>query len=300
MNLAPIVIFTYKRVEPLQQTIECLLKNSLASESEVFIFSDGPKTSDDQVYINEVRRYLHSIEGFRKVTIKESATNKGLANSIINGVTEIFQLYDKVIVMEDDLLTTVNFLSYMNQALERYKDEKQVYSISGYSFDFGNRGEANGSYFLNRSWSWGWASWKDRWSDIDWQVKDYIQFRSSGSMKRKFAQGGSDLNRMLRKQMEGELDSWAIRWFYHQYKCEGITLYPVRSKVYNIGFDQFATHTKGVQKKFITRIDNSNSGEFDFPATIGIDPYYQRRFQRKMGLRSRFISRIHSLFSSLL
>lgn len=300
MNLAPIVIFTYKRVEPLQQTIESLLKNSLAAESEIYIYSDGPKNADDVPHINEVRQYIKSIKGFKKLTIKESLLNKGLANSIINGVTEIFQVYDKVIVMEDDLLTTVNFLSYMNQALERYKEEPKVYSISGYSFDFGNGQKTNGSYFLNRSWSWGWASWKDRWKDIDWEMKDYETFRSSSRMKRKFAQGGSDLNRMLRRQMDGELDSWAIRWFYHQYKCEGITLYPVRSKVYNIGFDQFATHTKGLQKKYVTRIDNSDSEEFDFPAEISIDPYFQRKFQRKMGVASRLISRLQTMLSSIL
>ena len=298
-------------MEALKSTIEQLKKNFLASESELYIFSDGyassadrPASSTDRLRrdhdkecVKKVRQFIHSIEGFKKITIRESAGNKGLANSIIHGVTEIFNSHDQVIVLEDDLITTPNFLDFMNAALTRYSSDKKVFSISGYSFDMGRNVDKE-AYFLNRGWSWGWATWKDRWEYIDWKMKDYQEFIRDAARKREFARGGSDLVRMLKRQMNGELDSWAIRWFFHQYKTGTLSLYPVESKVINIGFDEFATHTKGVSDKYRPSLDTNHSRLFNFPSVIAIDPYYQKKFQQKMGLASRIVSRLRSIISS--
>ncbi|PRY13326.1 hypothetical protein CLV24_106241 [Pontibacter ummariensis] len=292
---APVLLFTYKRVYPLKQAIDALQKNTLAKESNLFIFSDGAKHEKDLALVSEVRAYLRTITGFKTVKIKEAPVNKGLANSIIDGVTEVMKTFDKVIVLEDDLLTTPNFLTYMNKALLQYQPVQEVYSVSGYSFDLGtSASDKADAYFLNRGWSWGWATWKDRWEGVDWQVKDYDSFKHNKQEQKEFAQGGSDLNKMLRHQMEGLLDSWAIRWFYYQYKVGGLTLYPVHSKVYNNGFDDFATHTNGSNKRYLPSLDLSHAEDFVFPNAVEKHPYYQKRFQRKMGIRARLKSKIES------
>jgi hypothetical protein len=140
-------------------------------------------------------------------------------------------------VLEDDLITTQNFLSFMNASLNEYKQKTDVFSISGYSFNLHstNNEYKESGYFLKRGWSWGWATWADRWNNIDWEVKDYALFIKDTDQQKKFAQGGSDLTDMLQRQMNGKMDSWAIRWFYHQFKVEGVTFYPVYSKIFNIG-----------------------------------------------------------------
>jgi hypothetical protein len=297
MDLAPILIFTYKRLGPLKLTIEALQKNRLSSGCDLYIFSDGAKEEKDKDQIQNVREYLSTISYFKSVTIKESSVNKGLANSIIDGVTEVLRFSDSVIVLEDDLLTTPNFLSYMNSALERYQALKNVFSISGYSFDLGEDiNEPNNAYFLKRGWSWGWATWRDRWQDVDWNVSDYNEFSKSGAKRKAFAKGGSDLNSMLKKQMSGQLDSWAIRWFYHQYKINGLTLYPVKSKVYNNGFDAMATHTNGAGRRYWPSLDTEHRSTFNFPDKVYINDLYNKRFMRKMGLTSRIRSRLESFF----
>src|SRR5215218_1955184 len=135
LELAPVLLFTYKRVDVLKQTLAALQANTQAKDTELFVFSDGWKNETDKIGVQTVREYLKSIEGFKRIIIRESASNKGLANSIIEGVNEVIDQYGKVIVLEDDLITTPNFLSFMNTCLDKYKSESQVFSISGYSFN---------------------------------------------------------------------------------------------------------------------------------------------------------------------
>lgn len=297
--MAPILLFTYKRLDALKKTIEALSVNELALESDLYIFSDGPKTTKDQIAIQEVRTYLKTVKGFKSIHIKTSETNKGLANSIISGVSEVIELSDKVIVMEDDLLTTSNFLMFMNNALSEYENEHKVFSVSGYSMNLNREvNKSSETYFLNRGWSWGWATWKSRWEHVDWEMKDYESFRKDKNKKSEFAMGGSDLNKMLRNQMEGALDSWAIRWFYHQFKVKGLTLYPVCSKVYNNGFDQLATHTTGSNSRYLPLLDKDLSEEVSFPKSIEISQAYQKAFLKNMGVKARIRSKMESILQS--
>lgn len=291
---APVLLFTYKRLDTLKLTISRLQKNFLAKESDLFIFSDAAKAKNDYDNIKEVRKYIQTIDGFRSIKIFEALQNKGLANSIIEGVTQVINEYGKVIVLEDDLETTPNFLCFMNAALNKYETVKKVSSISGYSFNLGS-GNKYDTYFLNRGWSWGWATWHERWNAVDWNVSDYIEFRKNVKGRRAFAKGGSDLNKMLRHQMEGKLDSWAIRWFYHQFKQKGLTVYPVYSKVNNNGFDGMATHTNVSPKRYLPLMDQTFSRSFHFPEHIEITKEYQKKFQRKMGIRARIKSKIDTI-----
>ncbi|MBB3054361.1 glycosyltransferase [Mucilaginibacter gotjawali] len=293
MTLAPIIIFTYKRLGTLKQTIGTLKDNPLASKSELFIFSDGPKNENDTNSVNQVRDYIKQIDGFKSVKYVFSETNKGLASSVISGVSDVFKTYNSAIVLEDDLLLTPNFLAFMNQALDTYTSSNKVFSISGYSFSLNPSSKNDDdAYFLNRGWSWGWATWKDRWEQIDWEVKDYPEFEKSIAQKKAFNKGGSDLSAMLHKQMTNKLDSWGIRWLYHQFRINGLTLYPKNSKILNIGFDNQATHTTGSDSRYIPELDTSLKETFKFPDRVEITQHYQNAFQRKMGIASRIKSRI--------
>lgn len=293
-SLAPIVLFTYKRLGTLKRTVEALQNNFLASESELFIFSDGYKNENDKMDVLRVREYLKTVGGFKNIRIIESNMNKGLANSIIEGVTFIFESYNSVIVLEDDLKSSKNFLTFMNDSIQLYEENNRVFSISGYSFDLSLK-ITEDCYFLNRGWSWGWATWKDRWEKIDWEIKDYPDFILNSKERKKFAEGGSDLNAMLNKQMNGKLDSWAVRWFYNQYKVKGITLFPVYSKIQNLGFGENATHTSGSKARYNPLFDNIESKNFVFPKLIEIQPNILRKFQLKMGYFQRTLSKIRTI-----
>jgi hypothetical protein len=295
-EIAPIVLFTYKRLEALQKTVDALAANFLAAESDLIIYSDGAKNLADQRIIEEIRGYLKTITGFKSVSIHASHTNKGLATSIIKGVSDVMNQYHKAIVLEDDLIASTNFLSFMNQALDKYKLNKKVCSISGYAFDFTNINSKEDGYFLNRSWSWGWASWEDRWTEIDWDVKDYPLFKKDSSQKKGFSKLGSDVYGMLSKQMDGEVDSWYIRSTYHQFKVKGLTLYPSISKIDNNGFDSIATHTSGLKNRYLTPFDKSGVTNFSFPESIQIDKKIQLAFEKKMSIKTRLINKIKELF----
>lgn len=287
-SLAPICLFVYSRLNETMLTVESLKRTVLASESQLFIFSDGCKSEMNAADVKEVRDYIHSINGFSNVTIYETNYNKGLADSIISGVTKIVEEYGKIIVLEDDLILSTNFLSYMNQALAFYETKKKVLSISGFSFEFEYpEGYKYDVAFSIRAASWGWATWRDRWAEIDWDVKDYFLFRRNVRKRLSFNHGGSDLSHMLKRQMNGELDSWAIRFVYHQYKHNYLDVFPIKSKVLNIGFDEEATHTKFRCRRFDTTLDMTDQQEFIFSEGVQIDKSIIKQFYKHHSYRSR-------------
>ena len=252
-KFSPIALFVYNRPWHTEKTLKSLQQNKLAKDSLLYIFSDGPKSDREANKVNEVRKYIKSIEGFKDVIVVEAKRNKGLANSIIFGVTEVVNKYGKIIVLEDDLVTSRHFLFYMNDLLGKYEDKDLVYSITGYN-------HANqlmkmpknynyDIYFCPRPSSWSWATWKDRWNKVDWEVKDFENFKNNKGLQQKFNAGGEDMSEMLIKQMEGKIDSWAIRWCYHHFKNNALCAYPTKSYVDNIGFDGSGVHC-GVNKGY--------------------------------------------------
>lgn len=303
LKVAPILLFTYKRLDTLKITVNHLQNNDLAEECELYVFSDAAKYEKDAGTVSAIRAYIKTITGFKKVHIVEAEANKGLAKSIIEGVSYVFERFDEVIVLEDDLNTTPNFLLFMNLCLDKYKNDHQVFSVSGYSFNLGKsagRSYTADAYFLNRGWSWGWATWKDRWQKVDWEVRDYAAFEKNDAERKAFALGGSDLNAMLDKQMSGTLDSWAIRWFFHQFKVKGLTIYPLWSKVFNNGFDKDATHTSGAVRRYLPALDVEGKTNFVLPEVIGVTSRFQSRFSRKMGVGARIISKLETIFQKII
>jgi hypothetical protein len=264
MNYAPIVIFTYNRLSELKFTVEALQKNFLAQKSDLFIYSDAGRDENDIQKVQDVRSFIHTISGFKSIKIIERKKNLGLAKSVINGASEILNKYGKIIVLEDDIITSVNFLCYMNSALEVYKIDEKIFSISGHTIalDSLNTWEKD-TYIGLRPASWGWATWSDQWEGIDWEVSDYQKFIKNAEAMKQFNQGGVDLTRMLKHYMRGQNNSWAIRWAYAMYKVQKYTIYPKVTKVENIGFGDEATHCNGVNI-YESKMDISKSCEFDF------------------------------------
>ncbi len=256
---APVVLFVYNRLDHTMNVIESLSRNLLAKETDVFVFSDAAKAENGQEKVEEVRNYIRQEDwrgNFRNVTIIEAEKNKGLAKSIIGGVTEILKQYGKAIVVEDDLVLSPYFLQYMNGALDYYKDVENIWSISGYSFPMKSlKKYAHDVFYSYRGCSWGWATWLDRWEKTDWEVKDYSALMEDKTWQKRFNRGGADLTGMLGMQMEGKINSWAIRWVFAQSNLEMYTVYPKQSYVLNDGCDGSGTHV-GATDEYQTNIEN--------------------------------------------
>ena len=256
LTLAPIVLFVYNRPWHTQQTLEALSKNELANHSELFIYSDGPKeaaSADDFQKINEVRELIKEKNWCRSVQIIESRINKGLADSIIEGVTKIVKEYGRIIVLEDDIVTSKGFLRYMNDALELYKNEEKVMHISGYIPPISEKGLPD-TFFYNQTSCWGWGTWNDSWvnfkiSAID--LKEELDKRTSISHFN--IDGSYDFYSDLIKNISGEMKTWAIKWHTSVYLKNGLCLHPKKSLAQNIGFDSSGIHC-GKSDKYNTEV----------------------------------------------
>lgn len=240
--LAPIALFAYNRADHTRRTVEALLQNTLAEKSDLFVFCDGARQKGDSA-VMAVREYVRSVTGFKSLTIVERETNIGLATSIIEGVSDVVDRHGSVIVLEDDLVTSSHFLSYMNNCLEQYERAEGVFSIAGWSPPTLLNAESEYAVtFLPRNCSWGWATWKDCWDSVDWDVSDYEEFKRSRAKQNEFNCGGSDLSKMLHAQMNGDINSWSIRFCYSQSVQRKLTVFPYYSYVENIGCDGSGVH----------------------------------------------------------
>ncbi len=239
-SYAPIVLFVYNRPEHVCQTVESLKKNHCANESDLFIYSDGSKDDDlPEAKVAEVRSYVKTVTGFKKITIVESAKNKGLANSIIDGVTEVVNRYGKVIVLEDDLITSPYFLPYMNECLQRYNCTSNVYSISAHMFNVET--ELRKIVLLPYIATWGWATWKNKWNTCDWGEIKPNSISSNKYLKQRFNLAEYDYFSQL---LINKRNAWGIRWYYNLFLRNGLSVYPTKTLVKNIGLDGSGTNCK--------------------------------------------------------
>ena len=244
--LAPVVLFVYNRPTHTRRTIEALARNTLAQHTELFIFSDAPRNEAASAAVREVREIIANISGFGSVRAVPRDIHFGLASSVISGVSEVIDTYGRIIVLEDDLVTSATFLEYMNSALVHYRDDAKAFSIGGYQFPARTmsipRDYPWDTYASYRGCSWGWATWKDRWKRADWSMDYYEGFMASPQQQARFNRGGSDLTQLLSLQREGRIDSWAIRFCYTHFATNMHCIYPVKSLVNNIGLDNSGTH----------------------------------------------------------
>ena len=225
-----------------RQTVEALRMNRYAAESDLVIFSDGPKNESSELEVTRVREYVLSITGFRSVSVIESRVNKGLARSIIEGTQAVLKDHETVIVLEDDMITSPYFLKFMNEGLAMYENDERVVSIHGYVYPI--RKKLPQSFFLRGADCWGWATWRRGWALFEPDGARLLSELERRQLTREFDFNGSyPFTQMLRDQIVGLNDSWAIRWQASAFLKDRLTLYPGRSFVRNIGFDSSGTHS---------------------------------------------------------
>ena len=240
-KFSPVALFVYNRVEHVQLTVTCLQKNYYADKTDLIIFSDGSKSPKDFNDIANVRDYIQNISGFRSVQIIEQTTNIGLASSIIFGVTQILSEHSSVIVLEDDIVTSPAFLSYMNQALNFFSQNLKIWHISGFSQPISQTGL--GDVYMNRVMDcWGWGTWSNRWEFFDRNPKLLLQ-RMDASSRQKFdLMGTNEFWPQVTKNLTGEINTWAIFWYAEIFLRGGLCVSPAQSYTSKIGFDGSGTH----------------------------------------------------------
>ena len=238
---APVALFVYNRPWHTRKTVDALKENAGAAETDLVIFSDAPKTSQDIAAVQEVRNLIKDLNGFQSVRVVVRDANMGLAKSIIEGVTQLCDAYGKVIVLEDDMVTSRYFLQFMNDALNMYADDLRVASIHGYQYPV--RETLPETFFLRGADCWGWATWKRAWDLFERDGSLLLQQLKEKRLVYAFdLDGAYPYSHMLEEQVAGRNNSWAIRWHASCFLQNRLTLYPGQSFVDNIGNDSSGTH----------------------------------------------------------
>ena len=285
--LAPVVLFAYARLDHLRLTVESLLRNPECATTELHVYCDGPRQPQHQPRTDAVRAYVDSISGFASVRRVYRDSNRGLAASVISGVSELLAMHETVIVMEDDLVVSPHFLQYMNAGLQLYRDDERVASIHGYCYPVD--GALPQTFFLRGADCWGWATWARAWRHFEPDGRKLLASLRQQRLTRDFDMGGaSPYTRMLSNQVAGRNDSWAVRWHAACFLDNMLTLYPGRSLVNNIGMDASGTHCSTTEEYAQTVAGSPVLVE---RLALAEDPQARALVQRFLARQSSFLAR---------
>ena len=242
---APVVLFAYRRPDHLERSLAALAANPVARSTQLTVYCDGPKSLAESDAVSRVRNLARSTQksdSFRSVTVIERDHNLGLAESVISGVTEVLSAHESVIVMEDDLVVSPDFLEYMNQGLEMYRDDDRVISIHGYMYAVPR--VLPQTVFLRGADCWGWATWRRGWELFEPDATKLLEQIEDAPDREDFDFNGAfPYRQMLKNQAQGNIDSWAVRWYASAFLANKLTLYPGQSLVENIGQEGSGTHS---------------------------------------------------------
>lgn len=302
MKLAPIILFVYNRPEHTLKTLKALKANNLASDSEIYVYCDGPKinsSSQDIINIQEVRRIVRKEKWCKKVHVIEHKTNVGLAKNITKGVSRLISEFGKVIVLEDDIVTSSMFLSYMNEALKAYEDEERVMHISGFFPQM--ESQLPNFFFYNQALCWGWATWERAWKHFN---NDATQLKSELIKRNKVKKFNIDNSYPFLSHLEanitGDMITWAVKWHASVVLQNGLCLQPSKSYVRNIGFDNSGENS-GVTKMY--HIDSLSETPFVKPKSLKENKkarkamflFYSKHFSKKKSYKKLVKKNIKTL-----
>jgi glycosyltransferase involved in cell wall biosynthesis len=246
MKSAPIVLFVYNRPRLLKQTLDALAANEGAAESTLFVYADGPKPNADEEQlkrIREVREMVMEEKRFGKVVVRTSEENKGLADSVIRGVTEVTNEFGRTIVIEDDVITSRYFLRFMNDALTKYENEERVLSVGSWNYFFKPQTE---NFFMNMPDCIAWATWKRAWDKFEHDSKFLIHELERANRVKEFnLKGRFNFMAMLQASAEAKVSSWAIRWTAVAALRNSLTIYPSVSMTKHIGYGFDSSNSEG-------------------------------------------------------
>ena len=274
-NYAPIVVFTYVRLDHTKKMMESLLANKEAPKSELYVFSDGEKKAENKCDVENVRKYLHSISGFKKITIIERKNNWGLANNLIDGITTVIRKHKRIIVVEDDLVLSPFFLKFMNETLNIYENEKNVSAISGFVNPVYK--PLSETFFLSYFACWGWATWERSWNIFNQDSKQLMrELEKYGNLREFNIDHSVSFYRMLEYQVKGNINSWAIRFYVSSFVNSKLILFPCQSLTKHNGIDGSGPHS-GVTNNYEVELASTPIKTDKIDIKVNREAYYAYR-----------------------
>jgi hypothetical protein len=293
---APIILFCFKRIDTLTKCVEHLKLCPESIHSDLYIYSDAARNDQEFNQVNVVRNFIKNINGFKSLKIINREVNMGVDYNIIQGIQEMAEKFESIIVVEDDLVVSNQFLHFMNAGLSHLMNFEKVLSVSAFNYVKIPQDYKYDCYFAQRTNPWGWATWSHKIKEVDWDLALTDNFLTNPSEKKPFNKWGSDRSRMLRRTLEGEIRAWDIRLDYYQHKRDLISAYSIKNLVVNIGFNsEDASNTNGYNR-FKVKHENFTKFSFLFPDFIVLNSTISRRFI----IKNSFFSRLFTSFFKLL
>ena len=286
-KLAPIALFTYKRLEKLKKAVTSLKNCDLSKNSHLYVISDGPKNKQEKLIVVKIRKYIKTIKGFKKISIILRKTNFGLSKNIIKGVDQIINKHEKIIVLEEDIVVEKNFLKFLNQSLEIYKNENKIWHISGWNYNLKLKSIFD-AYFTKTMNCWGWGTWKNRWKYYEKKPKKIINTWTKEMIKEFNLDNNLNFFSQILRNNSKKINTWAIFWYAVIFENNKLCLNPVSTLSENQGIGKDSTHTKSVEKIYQSKINlQKKKKKISYPKKICEDKEILKQIKKKIKINNR-------------
>lgn len=263
---APVLLSVYNRTDHFKKCVSSLLRCNGADQTEVYITSDAASKPVDEPKVKEIRAYISKISGFKKVVpIISKENTKG--EIIKKGYAIIFAEHDRLIRSEDDNIFAIDFLDFVSQGLELYKNRTDVFAITGYNSPVIIPEWYRHDAYLRKSYPpWGVGLWRDKWQKVN---------RSHNAIKMMFNNTIKDIKKEFPSFFPGlvEMSKTGIIvndlfHFLYMYDQKMFSVYPTITRVKNIGTDGSGLHTSGLNKKYANQELIMEYKDFSLPREL--------------------------------
>jgi hypothetical protein len=297
-NKTPVAFFAYNRPIHTLRALDALAKCRKIEDCELYLFSDGSRTDAARSEVEETRVILHQWAKAFDAHVVEQPCNLGLAKSIVTGVSDLCARYGRVIVVEDDLVVSPDFLHYMIQSLNHYENETHVMQVSGFTISPPDDLAAD-VFLLPVTTTWGWATWQRAWQHFSWKPANLEAAKLDKKWLDLFNLNDTcGFSSMLDARMAGSNDSWGVLWWYAVSRQRGLVAYPKESLVWNGGFDGTGVHCGAGdilnQGQAADYFQSDFSGDFKFSSTSDYDPAHLSQLEAFFRDASKAESPMHS------
>lgn len=241
----PVLLIMFNRPHKAAEVFERIRQ---VRPKKFFMVVDGARENHpgEEEKVQQCRAFKDMVDWECDLKVDFAPKNMGCRDRIASGITWAFEHVDELIILEDDCVPDVTFFRFCRELLDKYRDDKRIFSIAATNYDSCESFED--SYAFTKHFHvWGWATWKRAWNCFDITMKQWSDFKQDRYLKNIFRKYNRvEIEHAFQMTYEGKINTWDYIWHMNCLANHALHIVPKTNMMRNIGFDFDSTHVKGV------------------------------------------------------
>jgi hypothetical protein len=243
----PVLFITFNRPDVSKVVLDRILE---VNPPKIYFFNDAPRpgNENDRIKCAEVRDLAKNLNYKGELITRFEEKNLGCKGGESTSMGWLFENEEMGIVIEDDILPTIDFFFYCQDMLHKYRYDDRIFSITGCNLINEWKSEEQDYHFTNYPSFWGWAGWQRVWKKYDvtmngWNdpkirelVLQYLPTKEFRELRT------SEFDSLV----SGQNDTWDYQFYFLHHINHALAVCPSKNMIENIGIDHVeAVHMIG-------------------------------------------------------